>query len=296
LEPAGELTPQWYAMCLALPFRRPRHARGNGLPFCRAGFTLIELIFVIAIIGMILAVAIPRLMPAFLFSQLEGSARHVANYGRSAIAYAAMRHEDITIRFDLASGEYRALRWRDEYDDFFGDGDRPSQHNLSGGSFSSSRYENDELLMRGIEQVMALGNTGQASEEALRIQWQIDQSFRRSLKAQARNVKREGILSEIGPLFDKPFELDEESEEENREEVTDPLLDAVVLPQGIVIDSIVVQGLEYKEGVVDIEISPLGLSESVIIYLRNEGEEYYTVQWDPITGGAHIISGKELPL
>lgn len=280
----------------ALFIRKPRCTSGIGTPFRRGGYTLIELIFVIAIVGLILAVAIPRLMPAFLYSQLEGSARHVANYGRSAIAYAAMRHEDITVRFNLATGEYHALRWRDEYDDFFGDGNRSSRNRLSGDSFSSSKSEGDELMMRSIEQIMALGNTGQASEEALRIQWQIDQSFRRSLKAQARNVKREGILSEIGPLFDKPFKLDEESEDENREEVTDPLLDATVLPQGIAIDSIVVQGLEYTEGIVDIEISPLGLSESVIIYLRNENEEFYTVQWDPITGGAHLVSGKELPI
>ncbi|NIA15837.1 MAG: hypothetical protein GWP08_17375, partial [Nitrospiraceae bacterium] len=48
-------------------------------------------------------------------------------------------------------------------------------------------------------------------------------------------------------------------------------------------------------GEVEIELSPVGLSEPVTFYLKNEDDDYFTIEWDAITGGARVESGKHAP-
>ena len=83
------------------------------------GFTLVELAVVVGIVALLLAVAIPQLVPSILFSTLEGSARHLAGYGRAAMAHAVITHERLTIRIELtpedgAPQQYWAVRWYTE--------------------------------------------------------------------------------------------------------------------------------------------------------------------------------------
>ena len=67
----------------------------------RGGFTLIELAVVIVIVAAVAAVAFPRLIPILAYSELEGSARHAAQFGRAALGEAAMLSKELTIRIDL---------------------------------------------------------------------------------------------------------------------------------------------------------------------------------------------------
>jgi hypothetical protein len=126
------------------------------------------------------------------------------------------------------------------------------------------------------------------------MQWQIQQALQKSLEARAKNVPREGILDEIGPLFDEEFRLDDE-EDETREEIKTSLLERTAMPSGVVVERIWLGSTEYEKGTVDIEVSPMGLYETVLIHVRGEDDDYYTVTWDPITGGAHLVRGKEMP-
>jgi len=76
-----------------------------------AGFTLIELAVVIFLIAMVMAIATPQLLPIISFSELEGQARRIANYGRSATERAMFMRERHVVRFERESGEYYLVHW-----------------------------------------------------------------------------------------------------------------------------------------------------------------------------------------
>jgi len=254
----------------------------------RDGYTLIELVFVVFIIALVLSIAMPRFMPAMLYSQLEGSARHLANYGRSAVAYSAMNREPITVRFDLEKGEYWCLRY--PLDEMA----LPSQPKINK-MFDDDKDKaatHEEKTNINIQELVASGATQDITDASMDAMYQLDMAFRHSLEAQAKNVPHDGLLDEIGPLFEKEFTLDKEGKDQ-REEVSDALLDHGKLPEGIVLDSILLGGEELAKGPIDIEVTPLGLSQAVSFFLKGPDNQYYTVAWDPITGGAHLAPGKE---
>ncbi|MDZ4859479.1 MAG: prepilin-type N-terminal cleavage/methylation domain-containing protein [Candidatus Hydrogenedentes bacterium] len=255
----------------------------------RDGYTLLELMFVVFVIALVLAVAMPQLMPAFLFSQHEGAARRLANYGRSAVAYSAMNREPITVRFDLANGEYWCLRWNPEdlgaddgsvTGDFFGDDDD-----------EKARTTGKEAEM-DIHELMAIGTPEEIEQQSIEVMHELELAFRRSLETQAKNVPRDSILGEFDPLFEAKFSLETDDEQE-REEISDSLLDHGRIPEDIRLESILLAGEEIYEGIVDVEVTPLGLNQSVSFFIKGPREQYYTVVWDPITGGAHLTQGKE---
>ena len=112
-----------------------------------------------------------------------------------------------------------------------------------------------------------------------------------ALEAQAKAVPKEGILDEIGPLFDKEFTLDIDDEDDNREEIKTDLLSRAILPRDIRVERVSVGGQESTTGIVDVELTAMGLGQTVEFTLTN-GKDYYTVVWDAITGGARISKGE----
>lgn len=279
---------------------------GRGGVFMRVrgdhGYTLVELMFVIFILALIMSISMPRLMPAMLSSQLEGSARHIANYGRSAVAYSAMNHEPVTVRFDLSNREYYALRWADEQ---YGLESGMESAGLSGieGKNSVGLTVREDKQANGlstgttsdlpIEDLIAQGTAEDLEANREEVQYELDRSFERSLIAQARSVPQRSLL-DTNDLLEKEFSLTTKEKEEQREEVQDVLLEHSYLPDEITIESIVLSGEVFSEGVIEIEITPIGLSESVAFVVRGPKDEYFTVEWDPITGGAHMMRGKEI--
>ncbi|HRK34132.1 MAG TPA: prepilin-type N-terminal cleavage/methylation domain-containing protein [Candidatus Hydrogenedentes bacterium] len=265
-------------MATIKPIRRTQH-----------GYTLIELMFVVFVIATVLAVALPQLMPAFLYSQHEGSARRLANYGRSAVAYSALHREPITVRFDLAKGEYWCLKWNPE-DLMVGQG------SVTGDFFEDDDDENARTTGKeagvDIHELMAVGTAAELEQQSEEVLYELNLAFKRSLQARAKNVPRDTVDGRFEPLFDERFTL-KSDEELEREEISDPLIDHGKFPEDIVLESILVNGEEIFEGIVDIEITPLGLNQSVAFFIKGPRESYYTVVWDPITGGAHLTQGKE---
>jgi prepilin-type N-terminal cleavage/methylation domain-containing protein len=236
------------------------------------GFTLVELAIVVALIAIVTAIAVPRLLPTIAFSQLEGAARHVASYGRNVMAHCALAHDRITVKFDLDTREYWAVRWplpeAEREEPTGGDATQEPQYAAEG---------------------PASDTDSEAAAEEIRERF--DRFARLVILAKASRVKHEGILDEIGPLFDKEFTLDDEGKEE--EEIKLLLLARTELPEDVTIESIQVGQVNKVKGTVEVEVTPLGLSEPVVFFLKGGSEEYYTVSWDAITGGAHLSQGKE---
>ncbi|MCC6697632.1 MAG: type II secretion system protein [Candidatus Hydrogenedentes bacterium] len=253
-------------------------------PVCasrRAGFTLIELAFVTGLIVLVLAIAMPRLMPVFAFSQLEGSARHLANYGRAAIAYSAFKQEPITFRYNFETNEYCVLRWIEKQESIF--------------EGSDLAVENQPLEINVETALNLASQQGLSPEErAAQVQdfeYQLDLSFRRSLEARVKNVPRDGLLAGINPLEEFEFSLDEEEEEE-REELTTSTLMRTAFPPDVRIVAIRMGDEEYVKGVVDVEITPVGISDAVAFVLQSTDGDTFRVEWDAITGGAHLARGE----
>lgn len=265
--------------------------RNKKSPFFRdspgtRGYTLIELVFVVGLILVVLAIAMPRLLPVFAFSQLEGSARHIANYGRSAIAYSAFSQEPVTFRFDFETGEYRTLRWVEKESESIFEG-------------SKIAVENQKFRLNAETALQLANQQGLTAEERalqmIEFDRQLDLAFRKSLEARAKNVPREGMLADIDPMAKFNFSLDTD-EDDDREEVATSTLGRMRLPEGIVMKSIRLSGEVIVEGTVDVEITPVGLTEEVVFVLQGADGDTYSVAWDPITGGAHLSDDEDTPL
>jgi prepilin-type N-terminal cleavage/methylation domain-containing protein len=284
------------------------------------GFTTIELMVVIMIMGMVVAVTLPRFYPAIAFTRIEGAAKHMGNYGRAAMAEAVMLQQKITVRIDLDEQKYSAVRWVDpqvleqqkqaeeegeedmlarlaelksgDIDRFGARGTSPAslvqQAKSRGGMLDYKRY------MAGLEDFM--GEIPEDFDEKLadeQMTRRFEDFSRRALLARAANVKHEGLLEDVD-IFGKK---DDFSLEENNEpiemDIENPVLRPVNVTEGITLETVAIDGVKQTRGLVEIELSPLGLSSRVGFHFVSEDKEYRTVYWDPTLGGSKVVEGKE---
>ncbi|MBN2310639.1 MAG: type II secretion system protein [Candidatus Hydrogenedentes bacterium] len=261
-----------------------RHAAGSGTSRrctiqARAGYTLIELAAVVLIIAIVMSVALPQLLPLLAYSRLEGAARHTASYGRSAMAQSALDRETIIVRFDLDAepNRYWAVR----------------RVETEGGLFDDEEDDDEaekdvlDVTEEYAAEILGAGREEELAQMNAEIEERFNRFFRLGVEARARNVEQDGFLADVGPDF-KEFRLDDDEEDEY-EEVEGFLLGRVVLPEDVIIESVRIGTTDHTSGLVEVEVTPLGLFESVAICLKErEDEDTYTVLWDPITGGAHV--------
>ena len=259
-----------------------------------AGYTLVELAVVMFLVGLILSVTLPKLVPVIAFSELQGSARRLANYGRGVVAEAALERGTITVYFDLDAQEYYSVRlvYPEGEAGFEGETDQWGLLSDSG-AFNSPDFMDNLRASRDGGKGMLDGMDGFDDGAAnAQLASRFDKMAWRITEERARNViPDESFLDEIGPLFEEEFTLEETEPEEV--ELTDVILERTRLPETISIEAVVIEGMEYSSGLIDVEVSPLGLLDLVGIYLVNDNEEYYTVSWDPVTGYAKFESGRK---
>lgn len=243
-------------------------------PRGREGFTLIELMLVVLLIVTMFGIAMPRLMPAITYGEHEAAARRLANYGRAAVAESALRQERYTVRIDLEAQEYWTVRW-------------PGM-----GASLATEFE-DELDGASAQQMamMAQQHEENMDMQAELMNEQMERFARLSAQSRMRNVRRDGFLAEVGQVFEWEFSLDDEEEE--TEEVRGELLRRGRPPEGVTIESVVISGRRYGSGLAEVDVTPAGLAEPVTLYVESARGEFFTVVWDPITGGAHIRQGRE---
>jgi hypothetical protein len=222
-----------------------------------------------------MAVAMPRLMPRLMTGNAEAAARHLAGYGRAVMAQASFDKEYLTVRVDPAAGEYWTVRVIPT------DGD---QLNLD-----AEAESREEQTLENVDALLAQGSEEEMLEQAMEFELQFDRYFRRAVEARSQNIKRTGIFEGTGDLFEEDFQLQEEDDLE--EEVKDDLLLRQVMPDGVIIESVQLGEGELQYATTDIDVSPVGIAQSVVFIIVGEDGDRFTVTWDAITGAAHIERG-----
>ena len=99
----------------------------------RRGFTLVELVVIMAVVAIILSLGLPALQNMIHRSKIEGAARTIAAMMRTARFEAVKRSAQVTVRIDTSSND--AVSFIDTDGDFILDGGelRLGQLNLPGG-------------------------------------------------------------------------------------------------------------------------------------------------------------------
>lgn len=284
-------------------FRKAEAPLGAGDGVRSGGFTLLELALVVMLVGVLAAITMPQFLPVIAYSELEGAARHLASYGRAAMAECALSHENLTIHVKLdskedAPQEYWCVKWPDLMEQFGlskdeDDEDQKKKEEALKIFDEVMQNPNDPLLQE--EAMKKLEKLGQNQDEimALAVQERFDRMMRMALMAQSRNVKHDSIMDEFGPLFDKEFSLDDDKEKKEEEIKSELLLRTRVPNPGVEIESMVVGTKTHTRGDVEIDVSPMGMSDPVRFFLTNSDGDYITVVWDPISGNASVLDGKE---
>ena len=77
------------------------------------------------------------------------------------------------------------------------------------------------------------------------------------------------------------------------EELADPLLRRTYPPGDTRIEAVTVDGKRNTSGLVEVEMTALGLASRVGFHLVNGDLEYFTVIWEPLLNETTFRSGKE---
>lgn len=279
----------------------PSEGRLRARPRPRArGFTLLELCVVIVIIGVIAGISAPYLVNLIAFGEVDGEARRLAGYGSSVVAEAALFKTPLLFRVDLDRQEYYTVQLVYPEPEPADGGEAPPDQTAllrefaKSSGMSSADLSNalaggaaDDPRFRGM-----LPDDFDAELADQQMNDKFGRFARTLLETRAKNVVHtDGFLDEIGPLFEKEFTLEENEPVE--EELGDPILARRKLPEGIQIESVSIDGGKSGRGLVEIEVSPLGLSQRVGFHVVNADGEYMTVWWDPLSGRGVSRSGKQ---
>ncbi len=276
---------------------RPRDGRAPRGADC--GFTLLELCVVMVIIAVVASIAAPQFLGLISYGELDGEGRWLANYGTAAMAEAVLFKTPIKVRLDLDKQEYSSIRliYPEPEADADGNPLPPDQISMLSKAKKETKMSSSQMsdLLSGKKNMdpSLRGALPGGFDQDLADQ-QMNDKFgrfaRQALETRAKNVKpKEGILDEIGPLFEKKFTL---KEDEPTEEQQGGVLAKHRMPEGVRITAVMRDGEVLSKGIVEVEVSPLGLTSLAAMHIVNGDGEYMTIYWDPLTGRGSARQGK----
>ena len=75
----------------------------------KPGFTLIELVLVLVILGVVTAVTVPAVVSSIRGNRLRVASRTVIRMGRYARSMAVLKQQPIAVKFDITKGQVGAI-------------------------------------------------------------------------------------------------------------------------------------------------------------------------------------------
>jgi len=252
----------------------------------RAGFTLIELVVVVAIMATVLALAAPKLLPVLMYSTHEGAARRLANYGTAAMAEAALQGETLIFKFDFDEQAYWIERLPEPPNE---DEEREKEDAAQDAGVPADDAELERLARE--EMSKELPQSGKRTEAGSKVldeqaKRMLDKSRKRDRKllgARADRVKQD---EEVLPASQQEKNKRKAPGEEDAEpeEVRSMLLARTRLPEEVQLVLVEIGGEEAKKGAGEFEITPAGIELEAKFFLMNTEGRTFVVTWDPVTG------------
>ncbi len=251
----------------------------------RRGFTLIEMLVVIAIMAAVLAMAAPRFLPIILYTTHEGAARRLANFGSAAIAESALRGETLYAQIDLERQEYWLERIPDPPEEAPLHAAMDEDDDLPEDDGELEQLAREELKRRAEEKGTEDGQQV-LEEQSSRMAAQSNLRVRKALVAQAARIRHDenalprSVREKMNPTLAERSKRDEM----DPEAVTTAVLGRTRLPREIQFAWVEIGGARPKGKVATIEIGAAGLDVEAAFGLINESGDVFVVRWDPVSG------------
>ncbi len=215
------------------------------------GYTLIELVVVLAIISMLLMATAPRFLPRLFETRLDTSARRLAAMTTYLNAYTALSSGEATLYIDVEAGQYWVTTPPPE-DEKKSDDQRQGAAPEFGSTTSTE-------MAKPVDFGIDLGQPDMGPDDVLGIEFDLDKMI-------DQNDKKEQV------------------------ELATPFIARTSLAEGVFFAGLLVPNGEANRDKTQFEIryGPFGLTTAALIVLKDNRGKMLAVKLDPVLGNSSV--------